>query len=220
MKTPEETIDAIQAVARQIGFTGTNWPRLRIALIENGVTTRRGGSWNSVQALEQFCHRNGVVFAGEEAQTVSETPPRPARTDEAEQLELVADEMHVAMQDVEMEISQAISEQTALPEPVDTQLEVAPLSPSEIVLLREIIAAWQNEPGVPIPTAEPVPTYRPAFPGERDNTGIRVNRRLLKAALEKAKTEDAALTGGGKLSPLIEHLLWGYLGYDPRFLKP
>jgi hypothetical protein len=219
MKTVDETIRAIREIAEQIGFIGQNWARLMDALNEAGVTSRRGQPWNHIQAVQQWCARNGV-FARDELQPVSEMLAGPTQHDQAEQLELVAGEMHVAMQDVEDEVSQAIEEQGELPEPARGALQVPPLSPDEMAALREMLAAWKSRQVVPVSTPEQVPSYRPSFPGPRNNTGIRVNRRLLRAALEKAKNEDAALTGGGKLSPLIEHLLWGYLNYDPKFLKP
>jgi hypothetical protein len=218
MKTKDETVNAIRSVGEQLGFSGQNWARLMDALNNAGVTSRRGDPWNNIQALQQWCSRN-KVFARDELQTASEMPAGPTQTDDAEQLELVAGEMQEAVGDIENEVSQAIEKQGELREPIGEEPEMPPLRPNEIVALREMLAAWEKRQALPVSTPDR-PTYRPAFPGERDNTGIRINRRLLKAALEKAKSEDAALTAGGKLSPLIEHLLWGYLEYDPNFLKP
>ena len=90
-----------------------------------------------------------------------------------------------------------------------------PLTVEEIAALREIIS-WYRD--LPAEESEPEPPkYRPAFPGPRDNTGIRINRKLHRGALAKAKVEGADVTGGGKLSALIEFLFWKYLNFDPKY---
>jgi hypothetical protein len=101
------------------------------------------------------------------------------------------------------------------------------LSQPELSAVREMLAWWESreepEPeasGDPIETQATKPTYRPTFPGPRTNSGVRVNTRLLQEALKKARAEDATLTGEGKISPLFEYLLWQYLGFDDKYLKP
>jgi len=84
------------------------------------------------------------------------------------------------------------------------------LDPETLAVLREVVAWWQSrkEEGVVAPD---VPEgYRPEFKGKRKNTSVRVNAVLLKDAAEEA---------GIGVSPLLERLLWAYLGNDQKYLK-
>jgi len=84
------------------------------------------------------------------------------------------------------------------------------LDPETIATLKEVAAWWQSrkEEGVVAPD---VPEgYRPEFKGKRKNTSVRVNAVLLK---------DAADEAGIGVSPLLERLLWAYLGNDQKYLK-
>ena len=104
--------------------------------------------------------------------------------------------------------------------------EAPQFDPETIATLREVAAWWKTTSGAGVPvggmerneaTAEPA--YRPRFPGERKNTGIRINKLLLRDALKKAQTPGEAVKTGGGLSPLIERLLWQYLEFDPKYLS-
>lgn len=93
----------------------------------------------------------------------------------------------------------------------------------ELQVMRDVIQWWQQGGQKTMQRLTNVPLEdlkaRPTFPGKKTNSGIRVNDRLFRAAVEKCKTAEAAPRTGGSLSSLIEVLLWGYLGNDPAFLR-
>jgi hypothetical protein len=119
-----------------------------------------------------------------------------------------------------------------MPQPEVHPISVTPLplDADTVEALREVATWWLERKAkgegmesekVTTTVAPQAPQYRPVFPGARVNSGVRLNERLMKAALEKAKTpEEAARTSEGKLSPLIELLLWQYLGFDEQYLNP
>ncbi|MGO9122426.1 MAG: hypothetical protein ACLQPD_33030 [Desulfomonilaceae bacterium] len=188
-RTPK-TIENIRRVAQETG-TQRKFKSLSEELNRQGITSPRGSAWTP-GGLFNFCTRHGL-FKGAPAPKKGKAEPRPVA---------------LATQDT-ADI---------------TRPEVLQLDPDTIGILREVAqwwkvkgakmamqnASWEGE------TAEPA--YRPNFPGTRRNTGIRINARLLQDALEKAQTPAESVKTGGGLSPLIERLLWQYLGFDSKYL--
>jgi hypothetical protein len=63
-----------------------------------------------------------------------------------------------------------------------------------------------------------IPPTRPVFKGERRNTGVHVNKEILKRVMQKLKTDKVRT--GGSLSLLTEYLYWEYLGRPRDVLEP
>jgi hypothetical protein len=58
---------------------------------------------------------------------------------------------------------------------------------------------------------------RPMFKGERRNTGIKLSKSILDAAVAKCKTEPQRV--GGSFSQLVEYLLWRYIGSPAEMVE-
>ena len=92
------------------------------------------------------------------------------------------------------------------------------LDEDDLKTLHEVIMAWRTRKGQMLNELFE-PSHRPVFVGGKKNTGIRINEALLKDASEKAKTPGERNKTGGMVSPLIEYLLWSYLGFDPKYVE-
>jgi len=205
-----EVIESIRQVADQTGTWG-KWKQLCEELNKRGIKTSRGKEWGPT-SLRQICNayrlfEDASAQEPDEAKTqqyIDTTPVMPAETPEQEPIP---------------------QSTTGAPQAERSALEVAQLDADTVAALKEVVVwwkskgaemamrnvTWENEPASP--------AYRPSFPGKRKNTGIRINEKLLKDALERAKTSTESVKTGGGISPLIEYLLWGYLGFDQRYLK-
>lgn len=197
----------IRRVASERGITPPNWSRLRRALNEAGVTAAKGNAWSSDIQIKRYCERHEVFGIATRHAEASEdiTPARQAG--QGEQGRTTQD------------LPSAPQEQGPQHTTDGPQLD-----PETAAALKEVVAWWKTTKG-----AESVsvtgnreiqePPYRPNFPGERKNTGLRVNKQLLQDALDKARTPQEAVKTGGGISPLVEYLLWQYLGFDPKYLR-
>jgi len=100
-----------------------------------------------------------------------------------------------------------------------TGVVIPQLDNDTVATLLEMAEWWKEQKVAGVQGMTPEPTTRPYFSGEKVNTGIRINKRLLGDALTKARSEGEKIKTGGGLSPLIEHLFWRYLGFDPKYLR-
>lgn len=110
--------------------------------------------------------------------------------------------------------------------PQDTGSVVKPtesLTDEEFRTIRDIVRWWTKD-GEKI--AERLTSVnvenlvtRPAFPGYKANSGIRVKKKLMEDAVAKAKEPGELQRTGGNLSSLIETLLWAYLDHDKEYLQ-
>ncbi len=187
----------IRRVAGEQGITPPHWSKLRKALNAAGVKAPKGNVWAHDIQVKRYCDAHKVFEA-----TTKSTTGAPRDT--------------VIVSQVERE------EQVPMPRPEtpNTGSQIPQLDAETVAVLREIVSWWKAR-GAETMTREETtePAYRPNFPGTRRNTGIRINARLLQDALEKAQTPAESVKTGGGLSPLIERLLWQYLGFDPKYLR-
>ena len=138
---------------------------------------------------------------------LSTTPEQDAMLDElAERLKRMPQDRVNAMFEY---LNQADNE--------DEEQDFPTLDVPDIVSLKELITWWRSQKAAP--QLHGSPEYRPDFPGSRANTGIRIHSQMLKDACAKAKAEIPSLTSQGRISPLIEYLLWQFLGFDPKYLQ-
>ncbi len=88
-----------------------------------------------------------------------------------------------------------------------------PLDYETMEILRQVAEWWSTRPG----QVGAKPSGRLAFLGPKANSGIRVSRPLLDAALAKFLTDRPI--NSASLSGMIEFLLWHYLDFDDSLLK-
>lgn len=103
-------------------------------------------------------------------------------------------------------------------------MSIPELDAETVAVLQEVATWWKSrqEQGEPIEVTRADREERPLrteFPGPKTNTGIRINKRLLEAVQKKMRRPEERPRSGGKLSYLIEMLLWGYLDHDPKFQR-
>src|SRR5271157_1086201 len=198
-----EVVGKIRQIAEETGLQ-RQWIALCTELNRRGIRSSRGSEWTP-QGLSNICNRHGLFKSRGE--------PRPAA---------------LATQNTTLAKRGGPEGQASTPQPKLLQPESLQLDVDTIATLREIVAWWRAEgskmamQNVTWESEPPEPTYRAVFPGGKDakaNTGIRINKRLLNDALAKAQTPEEMIKTGGSLSPLIERLLWEYLGFNPKYLS-
>jgi hypothetical protein len=207
----KEALKIIEEFRRAIAEIGPQFTNKQLAEKLNswGVVNTKGTPFTP-ESVRNVCVRKQLL--GDDAKS----PPVASAT----QRTLPEERAEVEKQDDATQCT------TDIPQPEMSLPEKPKLDPDTIAALKEVAEWWKRTRGGEIPnrgvtgheeTREPA--YRPSFPGKRRNTGIRINERLRKAALGKAQIPKEAIKTGGGLSPLIEYLLWGYLGFDPKFLQ-
>ncbi len=193
-------IETIRAVATELQISDSKEDRLRLAITldERGITTPHGGKFhrgNRPEGLDRFIEKfmsEGLpVFGPDQEQATT----------------LLGD---YTTPDIPRDARDVVRARESLTD-------------EELQTMRDIIQWWNEGGQKTMQRLSSVPVEdlkaRPVFPGKKTNSGIRINDRLFRAAVAKAKTPEESPRTGGSLSSLIEILLWGYLGNDERFLK-
>ncbi len=202
-KKTSKVIQQIRRVAAETSLQA-KYAALAKELNRRGIKTSRGAQW-SPQGLSNICNRHGLFKGDEVRPPVTLTPQTPTPEKQAQ-----------------------VKEHMSTPQPKLLEPESLQLDVDTIATLKEIAQWWKSGGAAMVVrnvTWEPEPsepTYRAVFPGGKDaktNTGIRINKRLLNDALAKAQTPEEAIKTGGSLSPLVERLLWAYLGFDVKYLS-
>jgi hypothetical protein len=79
--------------------------------------------------------------------------------------------------------------------------------------LRDVLAWWREKKNTPLGEVQ----GRLVFRGIAKNTGVNVNKEIVKRARDKIKTDKART--GGSMSKLVELLLWQYIGSPEDLLE-
>ncbi|MCA1962243.1 MAG: recombinase family protein [Desulfomonile sp.] len=175
---------------------GNQYSRIAEELNEREIKTPAGKAW-SRNYIRVFIKRHALDAETQATQDRGTDSPQPPRFKEAPQDLMVM---------VSPDIGKVLGEMYH-----DGTLEgLAVLYRSGE--LTALVDSWRKSKGVAVPVQE----IRPVFKGERKNTGVHVNKEILKLAAAKAKSEKART--GGSLSMLVELLLWRYVGSPAHLL--
>jgi len=226
-RTPEVK-EAILRVAEESGLQGKYRP-LSEELNRRGITSPRGSTWTG-QKLYNFSVRLGLFQESPAARTDEKrgtagavVPPTTDATHTTDAPDIVPGRNTTgAPQDGTQ--GKATADATQV-ESCTSTTPAPHLDPETIAVLKQVAEWWKAKGSemvmrnVTYEMEPSEPAYRVSFPGQKRNTGLRVNSRLLDDALRKAQTSEEAIKTGGGLSPLIERLLWQYLEFDAKYLS-
>ncbi|MFH0826119.1 MAG: hypothetical protein V2B18_25490 [Pseudomonadota bacterium] len=247
-KKSSDAVGNVRAVADGIAFEGKEWDSFADALNANGVSTTTGKEW-TVANIKRFCERNipdllhkplpkrakrpvttlrkkpGTGLK-EKQPDVASSRPRPADEVDYDGLPRPTSQVKQTLRGghhipVFSDPEPSIFEDPAVIPTTNPQARPAQLDEETLAAIQEIVKWWGTggrAAVTAVSTAKAI-NYRPVFPGKRKNTGVRINQKLLDDALAKARSPDESTRTGGGLSPLIEFLLWQYLGFGEKYVK-